>query len=120
MASAPPQVRHDYWWTVSERFTEAYSQQLGEWCQANGLAFTGHYLYENDLGRSILHGGAVMPHYRFQQVPGIDMLTEQNHEFLTIKQCSSVASQFGRQRVLSETYGCTGWEFTFEGPKMGR
>lgn len=110
-------TRHDYWWTVSERFTEAYSKQLGEWCEAHGLAFTGHYLYENDLGRAILHGGAVMPHYRYQQVPGIDMLTEQNHEFLTIKQCSSVASQFGRQRVLSETYGCTGWEFTFEGQK---
>ncbi|MFO7916997.1 MAG: glycosyl hydrolase [Anaerolineae bacterium] len=110
-------ARHDYWYTISERFTEAYSKQLGEWCDDNGLAFTGHYLCENELGRGILRGGAIMPHYRYQHVPGIDMLTEQNHEFLTIKQCSSVANQLGRDRVLSETYGCSSWEFTFEGQK---
>ncbi len=111
------QARHDYWYTVSQRYTEAYSKQLGEWCEANGLAFTGHYLCENEMGDMISRGGSVMPHYRYQQVPGIDMLTEQNREFLTIKQCSSVANQFDRPRVLSETYGCSGWEFTFEGQK---
>ena len=110
-------ARHDYWYTISQRFAEAYSKQLGEWCEKNGLAFTGHFLNENEMGYAILRGGAIMPHYRFQQVPGIDMLTEQNHEFMTIKQCSSVANQFNRQRVLSETYGCSGWEFTFEGQK---
>jgi len=110
-------ARHDYWYTISQRFTEAYSKQLGDWCEHNGLAFTGHYLYEPEMGRAILYGGAIMPHYRYQHVPGIDMLTEQNHEFVTIKQCTSVANQFGRKQVLSETYGCTGWEFTFEGQK---
>jgi hypothetical protein len=110
-------ARHDYWYTISQRFTEAYSKQLGEWCERNGLAFTGHYLYEPEMGRAILYGGAIMPHYRYQHVPGIDMLTEQNHEFTTIKQCTSVANQFGRKQVLSEMYGCTSWEFTFEGQK---
>jgi len=110
-------ARHDYWRTVGQRYVEAYSQQLGEWCERYGLAFTGHYLYENELGRAILANGAVMPHYRYQHVPGIDMLTEQTHEYLTIKQCTSVAHQFNRQRVLSETYGCSSWEFTFEGQK---
>ena len=110
-------ARHDYWYTISQRFTEAFSKQLGQWCERNGLAFTGHYLHEPALGTSILHGGAIMPHYRYQHVPGIDMLTEQNHEFITIKQCTSVANQFGCKQVLSETYGCTGWEFTFEGQK---
>ena len=110
-------ARHDYWYTISQRFTEAYSKQLGEWCEEHGLAFTGHYLNENDLGIATIRGGAIMPHYRYQHVPGIDMLTEQNHEVLTIKQCSSVASQLGRKRVLSELYGCTSWEFTFEGQK---
>lgn len=109
--------RHDYWYTISQRYTEAYSKQLGEWCEEHNLAFTGHYLLENEMGLGTLRGGAIMPHYRYQHVPGIDMLTEQNHEFLTIKQCTSVAHQFGRQRVLSELYGCTSWEFTFEGQK---
>ena len=110
-------ARHDYWYTISQRFTEAYSKQLGEWCERNGLAFTGHYLCENEMGLGIIRGGALMPHYRYQHVPGIDMLTEQNHEFLTIKQCTSAAHQFGRKWVLSETYGCSSWEFTFEGQK---
>jgi hypothetical protein len=112
-----PSARHDYWHTISELFTGSYSKQLGEWCEKNGLAFTGHYLFENDMGNAIIRGGAIMPHYRWQQVPGIDMLTEQNFEFCTIKQCSSVANQFNRKRLLSETYGCSGWEFTFEGQK---
>ncbi|MBI5304720.1 MAG: hypothetical protein HY868_21480 [Chloroflexi bacterium] len=110
-------ARHDYWHTISERFAEAFSKQLGAWCERYGLAFTGHYLHEPEMGIGILNGGALMPHYRYQHVPGIDMLTEQNHEFVTIKQCTSVANQFGRPRVLSELYGCTGWEFTFEGQK---
>ena len=110
-------ARHDFWYTISQRYTEAYSKQLGDWCEDNHLAFTGHYLFENELDRAIIAEGAIMPHYRHQHVPGIDMLTEQNHEFLAIKQCTSVANQFGRKWVLSETYGCSSWEFTFEGQK---
>ncbi len=110
-------ARHDYWYTISQRFTEAYSKQLGEWCEKHGLAFTGHYLMETEMGHGIIRGGAIMPHFRYQHVPGIDMLTEQTHENLTIKQCTSVANQFGRKRVLSELYGCSSWELTFEGQK---
>ncbi len=110
-------TRHDYWRTISDRFCDAYSKQLGEWCEQNNLAFTGHYLYENELGKSTKYNGAIMPHYRYQHVPGIDMLCEQTQEYLTIKQCTSVANQFGRKRVLTETYGCTGWDLTFEGQK---
>jgi hypothetical protein len=110
-------ARHDFWWTISERFAEAYSKQIGEWCEEHGLALTGHYLEENVMGFLVWRSGAVMPHYRYQQVPGIDMLCEQTHEYLTVKQCTSVAHQFGRPLTLSETYGCSGWAFTFEGQK---
>jgi hypothetical protein len=110
-------ARHDFWWTISERFAEAYSKQLGEWCAAHRIALTGHYLEENVLGFSVWRSGAIMPHYPYQQVPGIDMLCEQTHEYLTVKQCTSVAHQFGRPHVLSETYGTTGWAFDFEGQK---
>lgn len=112
-----PQIRHDYWRTVTERFSEAYTKQIGEWCGNNGLNFTGHYLWENNLGTATRVCGAVMPNYRFQHVPGIDLLNEQTNEAITVKQCSSVANQYGRKFVLSETYGCTGWGFTFEGQK---
>ncbi|NOU94478.1 hypothetical protein GC093_14815 [Paenibacillus sp. LMG 31456] len=110
-------ARHDFWRTVSDKFCESYTKQLGDWCDANGLAFTGHYLWESALGVATRVGGSIMPHYRYQHVPGIDMLCEQTDEHMTVKQCTSVANQYGRKFVISETYGCTGWEFTFEGQK---
>ncbi|MCE1196990.1 hypothetical protein LWX53_10900, partial [bacterium] len=69
-------IRHDYWRTVTERFSETYSKRISEWCGRYGLAFTGHFLWENQLGVATRTGGAIMPHYRFQQVPGIDLLCE--------------------------------------------
>jgi len=110
-------VRHDYWRTVTELFVQNYSKQIGTWCRRNRLALTGHYLSEGNLTSQTHVVGAVMPHYVWQDVPGVDILTEQQSEYLTVKQCSSVAAQFGRKFVLSELYGCSGWEFTFEGMK---
>jgi hypothetical protein len=52
------------------------------------------------------------------QWPGIDILTDQTHELITAKQCSSVAAQLGKERVLSELYGCTGWDWPLEGHKF--
>lgn len=112
-----PAARHDYWRTVSEKYCEAYSKQISEWCEQHDLDFTGHYLWESALGVATRVSGAIMPHYRYQHVPGIDMLCEQTDEYMTVKQCTSVANQFGRKFVISETYGCAGWEFTFEGQK---
>lgn len=112
-----PMIRHDYWRTMTELFGERYMKQLYDWCQENGLASTGHVLYENDLGYNIRVCGAAMPQYRYLHCPGIDILGEQCREYLTVKQCTSVANQYGRRSVISETYGCTGWEFDFEGQK---
>ncbi|MEI7027083.1 glycosyl hydrolase [Paenibacillus sp. y28] len=116
-SSESPAARHDYWRTVAEKFCEAFTKQLYDWCEDNQLALTGHYLQEDKLGLGTRVGGALMPHYRYQHIPGIDLLTEQTDEYMTVKQCTSVANQYGREKVISETYGCTGWEFTFEGQK---
>lgn len=110
-------VRHDYWRTVTELFTESYSKQIGEWCRRNNIRFTGHFLQEDKLGLATRVGGAVMPHYVYQDVPGIDLLCEKTDEYITVRQCTSVANQYGKKVVISETYGCTGWDFTFEGQK---
>lgn len=111
------QVRLDYWHSVSRRFGESYFKVIGEWCEENHLFFTGHFLQEDKMGLATRVNGAVMPNYQYQQIPGIDLLGEQTKEYLTVKQCTSVARQLGKKYVLSETYGCTGWDFTFEGQK---
>lgn len=110
-------ARHDYWHTIAERYCEAYSQTIGAWCEKAGLAYTGHFLQEDKMGLCTRVNGSIMPHYAAEGVPGIDMLTERTVEYMTVKQCTSVAHQFGKQRVLTETYGCTGWDFDFEGQK---
>lgn len=111
------QTRRDYWSSIAKRYGEAYFKTIGDWCEKNNLLFTGHILQEDKMGLAVRVNGAVMPHYRYQHVPGIDLLCEQTEEYLTVKQCTSVARQLGKKQVLTETYGCTGWEFTFEGQK---
>ena len=110
-------TRHDYWRTITELFSEAYAKQLGEWCGKHGLELTGHMLGEQEFEDEIPLVGAAMPSLAHMQRPGIDILTEQTREVLTCKQASSVAHQMGRQRTLSETYGTSGWHFTFEAQK---
>jgi len=110
-------IRHDYWSTVTAQFSDAYTRQLADWCRASGIALAGHYCEEGSLIGQTIHCGAVMPHYRHLDVPGIDTLCEQTDESLTIKQVSSVASQYGRKKVISETFGVTGWGLTFESRK---
>ena len=64
-----------------------------------------------------------MPNYEFMQVPGIDMLfntKEERDQFgnvLIVKEVSSVANQLGKERVMSETYGASGWELNFADQK---
>ncbi len=111
-------VRHDYFRTITELFVEAYSQQIGEWCGEHGIAATGHMLAEETIASQRHCVGAAMPHYEFMQWPGIDMLRDQVDELTTAKQVTSVADQLGKERVLTETYGCTGWDWPLEGHKF--
>ena len=110
-------VRYDYWRTLTMMFVENFSRRIYEWCSANGLRFTGHYLMEDTL-LSQLVVGAVMPHYEYMHVPGMDHLCLRTWEMLlTAKQVASVANQLGKERVLSETYGATGVHPSFEDRK---
>ena len=110
-------ARHDFWRTLTELFSRSFSERIGAWCARHGVAATGHFLWENDLGVATRVCGAVMPNYRHQDVPGIDVLGLADTEVITVKQCASVANQLGRQRVISEMYGGSGWGLSFEEQK---
>ncbi|MGC9009821.1 MAG: glycosyl hydrolase [Sulfolobales archaeon] len=110
-------IRYDYWRTITLLFIESFTKQIYEWCDAHNLKFTGHFLLEDDLIVQLVVG-SVMPHYEYMHVPGIDHLGLQIWgSLLTAKQVASVANQLGRERVLSETYGCLGLYGTFEDRK---
>ena len=101
---------------VSERFANAFADQIGQWCEQHGIAMTGHMMAEESLGGQINCLGEAMRHYRGFQIPGIDILCDK-YEPSTAKQAVSVARQDGRQQVLSELYGVTNWDFPFRGHK---
>lgn len=109
---------YDYYRTITELFVENFTRQIGQWCEKHNLPLTGHVLLEGTLRQQAEGVGACMPHYEYMQWPGIDLLTDQCLELATAKQCSSVADQLGKKRVLTELYGCTGWDWPLEGHKF--
>lgn len=110
-------TRLDFWRTITELYVHAFSKQIYDWCEEHKLKLTGHQLLEDNLEVQIQHVGAVMPHYEYMQVPGIDHLCRRIADPMLAKQVSSVAHQFGGRRVLSEMFGCSGWNMSFEDQK---
>jgi hypothetical protein len=98
-------------------FVDAYARQIGQWCAKHNLQHTGHVLSEETPYSQMKNCGAAMRFYEYMQAPGIDVLTQHMREYDTAKQVSSAAHQFGQRWRLSETYGCTGWDFTWEAHK---
>ncbi|MCX6991526.1 MAG: glycosyl hydrolase, partial [Kiritimatiellaeota bacterium] len=110
-------ARYHFHDCLTHLFVEAFSRQIGEWCARHKLMFTGHVLAEDTLTSQTTYVGDSMRSYEFMQAPGMDLLTEHWRIYDTAKQVSSAAHQFGRTWRLTETYGCTGWDFPLEGHK---
>ncbi|MHC4712800.1 MAG: glycosyl hydrolase [Planctomycetota bacterium] len=116
-------VRYDFRRTVTEMFVENYMKQIHDWCEKHGLALTGHMMAEDTItsparwGGQVQWAGAVMPFYEYMHIPGMDHLGRNVANPATAKQVSSVADQLGKERVLSELYGCSGQHFSLKGRK---
>jgi len=102
---------------VTHLYVDAYGRQISEWCKKNNLIFTGHQIYEDTLSSQTNMVGSCIRNYEYMQAPGMDLLTEHWRVFNTAKQVTSGARQFGAKWRLTETYGCTGWDFPFAGHK---
>ena len=105
---------HDH---IAERFSSAFADQCGAWCNEHGLMLTGHMMEEPTLESQTAALGEAMRSYRAFQLPGIDMLCDRR-EFTTAKQTQSAVRQYGREGMLSELYGVTNWDFDFRGHKL--
>ena len=110
-------IRYLYHDHVAERFASAFADQIGAWCEKNGLMLTGHMMEEPTLRSQTAALGEAMRSYRAFQLPGIDMLCAR-YEFTTAKQAQSAVHQYGREGMISELYGVTGWDFDFRGHKL--
>ena len=108
--------RYYYYRHLSERFAESFMDNLAEWCKENNVMFTGHLMCEDNLIDITMRCFDPMRSYKNMQLPGIDVLFDRRL-FATAKQCESVVRQMGREGMLSELYGVTGWDYDFRGHK---
>lgn len=106
-------IRYCYHEHVAERFRQAFTKQIGDWCRENGINFTGHLLLEDSLACQNKCTGDVTRCYTDFDIPGIDVLNRDNFAYTTAKQAQSVTRQDGKRWIMSELYGVTNWHSDF-------
>lgn len=111
-------VKHDYFDLADNLFLERFAKPIHEWCQANNMILTGHVLHEDSLTNQAAPHGSVMRYYEYMDYPGVDVLQNNNKKYWIVKQLTSVARQLGKTWLLSELYGCTGWETSMRDQKI--
>ncbi len=108
-------VRLDYYRTISKQLEASFSKQIGDFCAANNMLWTGHYNGEEGLTSVRNNVGNLMIQLRNMQQPGMDHLGLHIDNALNVsRQISSVANQYGISRRLSEAYGISGQNMNFE------
>lgn len=107
-------TRFRFWKLVTKLFSENFVKPLYEWCSERGLKLTGHLVLEESMLAQLPTNGAVMPHYEYFHIPGMDWLGRDIFDCLTAIQVSSVAAQLGKRQVLSETFALSGHNVGFD------
>ncbi len=110
-------VKWRYMELTQQMFLDNFVRPLYDWCSANDMNLTGHALHEDSLTAQAAMQGSLMRFYQYLHCPGVDVLTEGNRNIAIVKQLASVARQLGQQWLLSELYGCTGWQMNFRSHK---
>lgn len=113
-----PAVRHDYNLTLNRLFTTNFSKACHDWCEAHGLAFTGHF---NEHAWPVPSGSpSTMAAQRWMHAPGLDLLGFQFRPgplhkaalwLFNVLEAVSIARQCGRGETLCESSGGGGYEF---------
>lgn len=103
---------------LEQMFLENWARPCREWCERHGLILTGHILHEDSLGAQVIPCGSILRYYEEMDYPGIDILARDNRAYWVAKQVVSVARQLGKPFVMSELYGCTGWQTDFSDHKQ--
>lgn len=106
--------RYRFWLCANELIKENYVGQINRWCNENHLIFTGHFSQEDGLVYQTRANGGVMSLYENMGIPGIDHLGNRYASPILMKQVASVAHQRGIPYVLSESFGCAGWDVSFK------
>ena len=104
--------REDYERALDHRLEETYYRRLFDWCEAHGIALTGHPARGDEIGLQ-----------RYFHIPGQDLVWRwvlpgptalEGRESTQAKCSASAALHLGRRRNTNECFGAYGHEFTWE------
>ena len=128
-------VRYHYRDLLVELMENNYFGKLKAWCLEHGVLASGHLLFEETLEGQTERAVAVMPFYKYFDIPGVDVLSSQQNwrrralkpisgeyryretVMATPVQCASAARQVGCEHVLCEMYGVTSEDMGFREQK---
>ncbi len=110
-------VKWNYVDLLQMLFLENWAQPYHDWCEEHNIMMTGHILHEDCLASQVAVSGSMMRFYEHMHWPGIDLLTEHNRNYWVAKQLQSATRQIGQKWLLSELYGCTGWQMDLNSHK---
>lgn len=106
-------TRVKFWRLITKLFSDSYCKQIYDWCSERGLKLTGHLVEEQTLEIQLNSNGAVMPHYEYFHIPGMDWLGRNISDPLTQLQVVSAALQTGKKQILTETFALCGHNVSF-------
>lgn len=106
-------TRIKFWTLITELFSKNFMKKIYDWCDERGLKLTGHLVLEEGLEKQLTSNGAVMPHYEYFHIPGMDWLSRNEYSNLAQIQLGSVAAQLGKKRVLTESFALCGHNVSF-------
>lgn len=97
-----------YFQCIGALLQQNFTRPVQDWCEKNGLLFTGHFPCEDGICMQPSVSGGVMPHYRIMSMPGIDYTGRRYASALLFKQLCSVKNIYHKQFVLTESYAGVG------------
>jgi hypothetical protein len=92
----------------TELYATGFMKTIQDWCTAHGgISLLGHQDQEN-IKNPVGVSGDLMKCYKYQDVPGIDKIGWDNDPEAYYKIVSSVAYNWDKAQVMTETYGAMG------------
>ena len=88
-------VRIRFWKLAAKLFRDNFMKQIHDWCAAHGWLLTGHHVLEETCQSQLSPNGAIMPQYRYYDIPGVDKLGRDEASPAMLTQVASIAAQFG-------------------------
>lgn len=101
-----------YYQMMNYLYTENYYKKIYLWCKQHNCKLTGHSVEETKLFTQMWGAAGCSTSYEYEHIPSIDNLAKNSTALLSAKQVFSVSAQLGKKQILTETFGCSGYDVT--------